>query len=93
MDKCIIRCDRSGVFYGEVVEVEGQRCKLKNFRKLHYWDGATAVEGLAMYGTKKPQNCRFTLVVAEGEVFDMIQKIPCTQEAIESLEAVEVWTI
>ena len=91
--KCIIRCDRSGVFFGTVVEIEGQRCKLENFRKLHYWDGATAVEGLAMYGTKAPDNCRFTLFVKEGEVYDMIQCIPCTSESIEIIEGVKIWTI
>ena len=93
MEKYIIRCDKSGVFYGEVVEVEGQRCKMRNFRKLYYWEGATAVEGLAMYGTKKPDNCKFTLIVDEGEVFDMLQKIPCTEEAIKSIEGVKVWMI
>ena len=91
--KCIVRCDRSGVFFGEVVEIEGQRCLIKNFRKLHYWDGATAVEGLAVDGTTKPNLCRFTLVVSEGEVYDMIQCIPCTHKAIESIEGVKIWTI
>jgi hypothetical protein len=91
--KCIVRCDRSGVFYGEVAEIEGQRCALRNFRKLHYWEGATAVEGLAMYGTKKPDTCRFTLAVDYGEVYDMIQCIPCTDESIKSIEGVQVWTI
>ena len=91
--KCIIRCDRSGVFFGTVVEIEGQRCRFENFRKLHYWDGATAVEGLAMCGTEFPDNCRFTLSVDVGEVYDMIQCIPCTNEAIKSIEGVKVWTI
>ena len=91
--KCIIRSKDSGVFFGEVVEIEGQRFRLKNFRKLHHWDGATAVEGLAAYGTKKPQNCRFTLFVEQGEIYNVIQCIPCTNESIESIEGVEIWTI
>ena len=91
--KCIVRGDRSGVFFGEAVSINGQTCTLKNYRKLHYWEGATAVEGLASYGTKKPDKCRFTLVVQSGGIFDMIQCIPCTEEAISSIEGVNVWTL
>jgi len=91
--KCIVRGDRSGVFYGTVKEIEGQRCLLENFRKLHYWDGATAVEGLATNGTIKPDNCRFTMTVDSGEVYDMVQCVPCTSESIKSIEGVKIWTI
>jgi len=91
--KCIIRGKDSGVFFGEIVEQDGERVKFKNFRKIHYWDGATAVEGLASYGTTKPDDCRFTLVVAEGEMYDACQVLPCTEKAIEVLEGVKVWTL
>ena len=91
--KCIVRGRGSGVFFGEVVEQEGQRVKLKNFRKLYYWDGATAVEGLASYGTVRPDSCRFTLVVKEGEVYDACQVLPCTDGAIKAIEGVKVWNI
>ena len=91
--KCIIRGRDSGVFFGTISEQEGQSVRLLNFRKLHYWDGATAVEGLASYGTVKPENCRFTLVVAEGEICDVCQVLPCTEEAIKVIEGVKVWTI
>ncbi len=91
--KCIISGNRSGVFYGEVVEIEGQRVRMRNFRKLFFWSGATAVEGLATYGTKNPKECKFTLVVELGEVYDMTQCIPCTEESISSIEGVKIWTL
>jgi hypothetical protein len=91
MSKCLFRCDRSGVFYGELVERKGQEAKLKDVRKIFYWDGAASLEQLSAEGTKKPNNCKFTMFVKEVEVFDLIQILPCTEKAIASIEAVNVW--
>ena len=33
-EKYLVRCDRSGVFYGTLVESEGQRAKIINARKI-----------------------------------------------------------
>ena len=90
-EKYLVRCDRSGVFYGTLVELEGQRAKIKNVRKIYYWDGANCLEQLAMEGTKNPNNCKFTMSVDEIEVFDLIQLLPCTVEAIEIIEEVREW--
>jgi hypothetical protein len=92
-EKYLVRCDRSGVFYGELVEIEGQRAKLINARKIYYWHGAACLEQLAMEGTKKPDKCKFTVVVNEIEVFDLIQLLLCTENAISSIEAVAEWKI
>ena len=90
-EKYLVRCDRSGVFYGTLVELEGQRAKIINVRKIYYWDGANCLEQLAMEGTKAPDNCKFTMSVDEIEVFDLIQLLPCTVEAIEIIEKVREW--
>lgn len=91
--KCIVRGNRSGVFFGKVVSINGQEVELSNFRKLHYWDGACAIEELALNGTNKPENCRFTVFVEYGLVSDMIQINECTEKAIESIGKVKLWTI
>lgn len=91
--KCIIRGDRSGVLFGTVESINGQEVELSNFRKLHYWDGASAVEELALNGTNKPKNCRFTVFVEYGLVSDMIQLNECTEKSIKSIEKVESWTM
>lgn len=93
MEKYLFRCDRSGVFYGEKVEIEGQRAKIKNARKIFYWDGAACLEQLSAEGTKKPDNCKFTMTVDEIEVFDIIQLIKCTDVAIRSIEEVNEWRL
>lgn len=89
--KYLVRCDRSGVFYGTLVEVEGQRAKIQDARKIYYWDGANCLEQLAVEGTKKPDKCKFTVVVNEIEVFDLIQLLPCTEQAINNIEGVREW--
>ena len=42
--KVIVRADRAGVFFGELVEKNGTEVKMKNVRKLFYWTGAAAIE-------------------------------------------------
>ena len=66
MDKYyIVRGDRSGVFFGQIAGRNGQEVELRNVRKLWYWDGACAVEQLAVDGVTAPANCKFTVVDPE----------------------------
>lgn len=89
--KYIVRCDRAGVFFGEIKERRGDEVTMTNVRKLWYWDGACAVEHLAMEGTKKPGSCQFTVTVPEMELMGVIQVLPCTEAAVASIEAVREW--
>lgn len=61
--KVIIRGDRSGVEYGELVEHKGSEVTLHNARRIWYWEGAASLSQLAKDGTAKPLNCRFTVYV------------------------------
>ena len=93
--KVIIRSDRAGVFYGTLAETEpcGDKLsvKLTQCRRLWYWDGAASLSQLAAEGTTAPYNCRFTVVVDEIVVLGVIEIIPCTESAVESIEKVTVW--
>lgn len=89
--KYIVRCDRAGVFFGEIKERRGDEVTMTNVRKLWYWDGACAVEQLAVDGTKKPGSCQFTVTVPEMELMGVIQVLPCTEAAAASIEAVREW--
>lgn len=90
--KVIVRGDKSGVFYGELVKRDGMEVELKNCRRLWYWDGANSVSELAKNGTKEPRNCKFTVVVESIEILDAIEIIECTDKAIKSIEGVPVWS-
>ena len=87
----IIRGDRSGVFFGQIAGRNGREVELRNVRKLWYWDGACAVEQLAVDGATNPSNCKFTVVVPEMVVTDAIQSLPCSDKAAKILGEVKVW--
>lgn len=89
--KVIIRGDRSGVFFGTLKEKNGTEVTLKDCRRLWYWEGAASVSQLAVSGTAKPSECRFTVTVPEIVITDVLEIIPCTDEAIKSIESVEEW--
>lgn len=87
----IIRGDRSGVFFGELASKDGQEVTLNNARKLFYWEGAGAVEQIAVDGVSKPNSCKFTVVVEEITILDAIQILPCTEKAVEIIKGVKEW--
>lgn len=88
---CIIRCNRAGVFFAKVRKLEGDVAELTEARRLWYWDGAASLSQLAMEGVKRPGNCKFTVTVPAMTVLGVIEVIPCTDEAVESIKGVAVW--
>lgn len=91
--KVIVRGDRSGVFFGTLVDKNGREVMLENCRRLWYWDGAASISQLAVDGTKKPSECKFTVSVNSIMILDTIEIIPCTETAICSIEGVKEWKI
>lgn len=89
--KVIVRGDRSGVFFGTLEKKEGHEVTLTNCRRLWYWDGAASISQLAVDGTTKQNNCKFTVTVPSIGIMDAIEIIPCTEKAIKSIEGVEEW--
>ena len=90
--KCVIvRCDRAGVFFGELAQRDGQEVELKDARRLWYWDGAASISQIAAEGVKKPKNCKFTVTVESIVLLDAIEVIPCTKKAITNINNVHVW--
>jgi hypothetical protein len=91
--KVIVRCDKAGVFYGELIKKTNNEVILKNVRKLYHWSGAAAVEQLSVDGVRNPNNCKFTITVNEMIVSNWIQILPCTEKSIKSIEGVEAWRV
>lgn len=91
LKKVIIRGDKSGVFYGELENRIGQEVKLRNCRRLWYWNGACSISELAKTGTQRPQDCKFTVTIDEIEILDAIEVIECTKDAIKSIDGVTEW--
>ena len=97
MNKVIIRSDRAGVFYGELVkqEIAGDKLmvQMKNARRVFYWNGAASLSQLAIDGTKRPNDCKITLSVDTITVMGVIEIIPMTDKAAKNLDSVRAWKI
>lgn len=91
--KFILRSPDAGVFYGEMENeiTESRIVKLTNARQIWYWEGAATLMQLAKYGTTKPQKCKFTVTVDEITICNVSEIIPCTEEAIKSIDSVIEW--
>ena len=89
--KVIIRADRAGVFFGTLKEKNGSEVILTDARRLWYWDGAASLSQLAVNGTVRANNCKFTVTVPEIAILGVIEIIPCTDKAINSIEGVSEW--
>ena len=89
----IVRCDRAGVFFGNIKERNGSEATIENCRRLYYWSGAASLSQLALEGVKNPKQCKFTITVNEMTVLGIIEIIPCTEKAIKSINSVPVWKI
>lgn len=93
--KCIVRCKGAGVFFAEIGQFTPETgvVVLRNARRLWKWVGATECVQLSQEGVKKPGDCKFTMVVPEICVTNVLEVSPCTEEAAANLEAVSAWKI
>lgn len=89
----IVRAREAGVFFGEIKKRSSEEITMKNVRKLWYWEGACAVEQIAVAGVAKPENCKFTVVVDEMIIANPIQIIPCSEKSKNSIDGVKIWKI
>ena len=93
--KVVIRASRAGVFFGTLKDKSytpaGTEVELENSRRIWYWKGAASLSQLATEGVKEPESCKFSVVVPQHMVEQVIEIIPCTEEAIKSIESVRVW--
>lgn len=89
--KFVVRCNRAGVFYGEIKSLNGQEVEMVNVRNIWRWSGAASIMQLASEGVSRPRDCKFSVEVESLVLLEAIQIIPCTEEAMNSIDAVPVW--
>lgn len=87
----IIRARDAGVFAGYLLKKDGDEVQLKDARRLWFWSGAASLSQLAMEGTSKPNGCKFPTAVDEITVIGVIEIIPTTVKAKQSINDVKVW--
>lgn len=91
MDYCIIRTHSAGVFAGYLGKREGREATVYNARRLWYWSGAASLSQLANEGVKNPDECKFPAEVSKVILTEIIEIIPATEEARQSIKNVKEW--
>lgn len=89
--KVLVRGKDSGVYFGELAAREGQEVEMHKVRNIWYWAGAAALPQLAAEGVKCPGDCKFTMEIECLVLLDVVEIVPCTDEAIANIEAVKPW--
>lgn len=89
----IFRCKEAGVFFGHLKHRSGDEATITDVRRIWYWDGAASLSQLAMEGVSKPRTCKFSVTVPEMTVLGLIEIIPCTEAAANSVLGVPAWRI
>lgn len=87
----IVRATDAGVFAGVLAEKIGDEVVLTDCRRIWYWEGAASLSQLAVDGTKFPNKCKFPKAVNEICIIGVIEIIPTTKEAEESIKGVPEW--
>lgn len=89
----IVRCDRAGVFAGNIKFRSGREVAMTDVRRLHTWSGAASLSQMARDGVNQPNDCRFTIPLDEIFLLDAIEIIPCTKAAEKIIKGVKEWKV
>lgn len=96
----IIRTHSAGVWFGNIKTngsvFKGAEFVIINARRLWYWSGAASLSQLAVEGTKRPNDCKFTITISDEDgvyLPQVIEILPCTDEAVENIKSVKIWKI
>lgn len=86
----VVRTDRAGVFFGQIKSKEDNSITMTNVRKIFYWEGAAAVEQIALDGLDKNKS-KLTVTIDVMEIFAPIQIIPCSEKSTKILKNCKEW--
>ena len=90
---CIVRTYSAGVFAGWFDRsTSGREGTVYRARRIYYWAGAASLSQLANDGTNSPNKCKFPAAVAEVDLKEIIEVLPCTTGAMKSIEGVPEWS-
>lgn len=91
----LVRSYAAGIHFGYLLKEEftqsGKVVTLVNTRRVWYWDGAASISQMALTGVTKPENCKFSVEIAENEIVNVIETLPLTKKALNNLYGVKVW--
>ena len=85
---CILRTYSAGVHFGTVVDhsEDYKAVLLKDCRRLWKWNGAKTLHEVSKNGVESSTS-KISEVITEILITEVIEIIPCTEDAIKTLEA------
>ena len=88
--KIIARIDRAGVFHGTLDYIDNEIIRIKDARRIYYWNGALSVTDIAAKGIT---GGKVTIPVTTVEFMSgkIIELNECSEEASKSIEAIKPW--
>jgi hypothetical protein len=84
----VVRSSGSGVWFGFLVAVDGDRVLLKDAIKIWEWEGAAATSGLAVRGPKKGKLCEPVICAMVTGVCEILC---ATEEASKAIKEMPKW--
>ena len=86
----IARIDRAGVFHGTLDYIDNEIIRLKDARRIYYWNGALSVTDMAAKGIT---GGKVTVPVTTVEFMSdkIVELNECSDEATKSIEAIKPW--
>ena len=91
--KVVVRGYQSGVFFGTLVDRNGQEVELKECRNIWSWEGAANLNQIAVDGIARLDRSRISMAVNSIILTDICEIIPLSDKAIKNLEGAEVWKV
>ena len=88
----MVRTNSAGVFAGVLKSRKGSEIVLQNARRIYYWTGAATLSQLSQEGTSSPETCKFPAAVPEVTLLGVIEIIPMSKKAVDSIASVKIWS-
>ena len=88
--KIIARIERAGVFHGTLDCIDKEVIRLKDARRIYYWNGALSVTDMAAKGIT---GGKVTIPVTTVEFLSnkIVELNECSDDATKSIESIKPW--
>ena len=88
--KIIARIDRAGVFHGTLDHIDNDIMRLKDARRIYYWNGALSVTDMAAKGIT---GGKVTVPVTTVEFMSdkIVELNECSEDASKAIEEIKPW--
>ena len=90
--KVVVRGIQSGVFFGKLVDIDGQTVELADARNIWKWTGAANLNQVAVDGVDTTSDyTRISMAVDTLVQTDVCEIIPLTDKSVAILEGAPIW--